>query len=50
MTEQIWFLYSVAIGIAGFIVGMWILVRISDAREKRTAPSGARKGATTNSR
>ncbi len=41
MTEQIWFLYSVAIGIAGFIVSMWIFVRISDAREKRAASSDA---------
>ncbi|HLB13323.1 MAG TPA: hypothetical protein VJM14_00175 [Burkholderiales bacterium] len=41
MPEQIWLLCSVAIGITGFIVGMWIFVRISDAREKRAASSDA---------
>lgn len=50
MTQETWFLYSVAIGITGFMLGMWIWVKISDARGKHATPSAARKVATGDNR
>jgi len=45
MTQEVWLLYTVAAGVAALMLGMWIWVKISDARAKR--PERARGAGVT---
>ena len=46
MTQEVWLLYTVAAGVAALMLGMWIWVKVSDARARRPErPGGA--GVTT---